>query len=48
MTKISVAREEIDPMWILCDNELTVDIVKNNEIIKNIKKTNKPIEITGI
>jgi len=35
-------------MWILCDNESTVDIDKNDEIITNIKKTNNPIEITGI
>jgi len=35
-------------MWILCDNESTIDIVKNDEIITNIKKTNNPFEITGI
>jgi hypothetical protein len=48
MTKVSIAKEEIDHMWILCDNESTVDIIKNDEIIMTIKKTNNPIEITGI
>ena len=48
ITKISRTKEEIDPMWILCDNESTVGIVKNDAIITNIKKTDNPIEITGI
>jgi hypothetical protein len=41
-------KESIDPMWILCDNESTVDIVKNKNMITNIRQTKKPIEITGI
>jgi len=48
ITKISRTKEEIDPMWILCDNESTVGIIKNDAIITNIKKTDNPIEITGI
>jgi hypothetical protein len=26
---LAVMKQEIDPMWILCNNELTVDIFKN-------------------
>jgi hypothetical protein len=49
MTKVSfLNKEEIDPMWILCDNESTVNIFKNDEILTNIKRTDKPIEITGV
>lgn len=49
MTKVSfLNKEEIHPVWILCDNESTVDIFKNDEILTNIKKTQRPIEITGI
>jgi hypothetical protein len=49
MTKVSfINEEEIDSMWILCNNESTVDIFKNDEILTNIRKTLKPIEITGI
>jgi hypothetical protein len=35
-------------MWILCSNESTVDIIKNSDIITNTRKTQKPIELTGI
>ena len=45
---LAVMKIEIDPIWILCDNESTVDIFKNDEILTNIRKTLKPIEITGI
>jgi hypothetical protein len=38
----------IDPIWILCDNESTVDIAKNKDMLMNIHKTNKPIQLIGI
>jgi hypothetical protein len=41
-------KESIDPLWILCDNESTVDIIKNRNMVTNIRSTNNPIEITGI
>jgi len=45
---LSVIKTEISPMWILCDNESTVDIFKNRNILKNIKTSNKPIRLKGI
>jgi hypothetical protein len=36
------------PMWILCDNESTVDVFKNRDILSNIRRTNKPIHLKGI
>ena len=41
-------KDEINPMWILCDNESTMDEVKNKGMETNIRNTDKPIEITGI
>jgi hypothetical protein len=41
-------KESIDPLWILCDNESTVDIIKNRNMVTDIRETNNPIEITGI
>jgi len=41
-------KESIDPLWILCDNESTVDIIKNRYMVTDIRVTNNPIEITGI
>ena len=41
-------KESINPMWILCDNKSTVDIIKNKSMVTNIRHTNNPIEITGI
>jgi hypothetical protein len=41
-------KEEIDLLWILCDNESTIDIIKNQEMITNIRKTKNPIALTGI
>ncbi len=35
-------------MWILCDNELTVDVLKNKDILTKIRKTNKPIRLKVI
>jgi hypothetical protein len=35
-------------MWILNDNESTVDVVKNKGMVTNIRTTDKPIEIMGI
>ncbi len=35
-------------MWILCDNESTVDIFKNKSILTYIRKSNKPICLKGI
>jgi hypothetical protein len=41
-------KESINPMWILCDNESMVDIIKNKNMVTNIQNPNNPIEITGI
>lgn len=41
-------KESINQIWILCDNESTVDIIKNKNMITNIRNTKKLIEITGI
>jgi hypothetical protein len=47
MTKIiMIDKQEINPMWILCDNKSTVDIIKNDDIVTNIRKTQRPIELT--
>jgi hypothetical protein len=45
---VTVIKTEISPMWILCDNESTVDIFKNKSILTYIKKSNKPICLKGI
>jgi hypothetical protein len=45
---LAVVKTDIDPMWILCDNESTVDIFKNRDILSNIRKTSKPIRLKGI
>jgi hypothetical protein len=29
-------KEAIDSMWILCDNESAVDIVKNRSMVTNV------------
>jgi hypothetical protein len=46
--KIINGRQGIDPMWILCDNESRVNIIKNKAMVTNIRNTNNPVEITGI
>jgi hypothetical protein len=43
-----VIKEQIDPMWILCDSESTVDIFKNGKMLTDIGKTRNPIRIKGI
>jgi hypothetical protein len=40
--------EEINPMWILCDNESSIDVIKNANMITNIRPPRKTIELTGI
>jgi hypothetical protein len=45
---LAVMKKEINPMWILCDNESTVDVFKNKDILSNIRRTNKPIRLKGI
>jgi hypothetical protein len=45
---MATIEQAIDPMWILCDNESTVDIVENIDMLMNTHKTNKPIQLTGI
>lgn len=32
-------KESINPMWTLCDNESTVDIIKNKNMVTNIRHT---------
>ncbi len=41
-------KEAIDPMWVLCDTESTIDIVKNPTMITNLRQAKHPIELTGI
>ncbi len=36
---LAVVKNDIDPMWILCDSESTVDIFKNRSLLVNIRKT---------
>jgi hypothetical protein len=45
---LAVMRAEINPMWILCDVESTVDIFKNKDLITNIRKSENPIKLKGI
>jgi hypothetical protein len=41
-----VSKQAINPMWILCDNESTIDVFNNSKImLKNIRKTRNPIRI---
>jgi hypothetical protein len=42
------AKQEINPMWILCNSESTVDVFKNKSILVNIRKMEKPIRLKGI
>jgi hypothetical protein len=46
--KMEKESNSVDPMWILCDNESTVDIVKNRDMIINIRQSDSPIELSGI
>ncbi len=45
---LAVVKQEIDPMWILCDSESAVDIFKNQSLLVNIRKTKRPIQLKGI
>jgi len=45
---LAVTRMTIDPMWILCDNESTVDIFQNKDMLSNIWRTTTPILLKGI
>jgi hypothetical protein len=45
---LAVLKQEIDPMWILCDSESTVDVFRNKSLLVNIRKTSKPIRLKGI
>jgi hypothetical protein len=45
---LAVAKQVINPMWILCDNESTVDVFNNKIMLRNIRKTRNPIRIKGI
>jgi hypothetical protein len=47
-TVMAASQESIDPMWLLCDNESTIDIVKNPMMITNIRPAKQTIELTGI
>jgi hypothetical protein len=40
--------QHIDPMWLLCDNESTVDIIKNKDMLTNLRRAKKQIEVSGI
>lgn len=45
---LAVVKTEINPMWILCDNESMVDVFKNKSTLRNIRKSNRPIRLKGI
>jgi hypothetical protein len=38
----------ISPYWILCDNQSSVDIIKNRSLVSNIRTTKNPIRVFGI
>jgi hypothetical protein len=40
--------DKINPMWILCDNESTIDVIKNPDLIVNVRRAKRHIELTGI
>jgi hypothetical protein len=48
MTANMNCMECINPMWILCDNESRIDVVKNKDIIVDIRKMRNPVELSGI
>jgi hypothetical protein len=50
MTQAKLLNEKcsLNPMWILCDNKSTVDIVENKNMVTNIRHTQNLINITGI
>jgi hypothetical protein len=45
---LAIMKSEINLMWILCDNESTIDIFKNKDLITNIRKSENPIKLKGI
>jgi hypothetical protein len=48
-TTLSTSTESrINPMWILCDNESTIDIFNNKDILTNIRIAEQPIKLKGI
>ncbi len=47
-TAMSVSKEKINPTWILCDNESTIDVIKMKNMSTNIRKAKRTIEVTGI
>ncbi len=44
----TMEEQHIDPMWLLCDNESTVDIIKNKDMLTNLRRAKKQIEVSGI
>ncbi len=38
-------QKDVNPMWILCDSESTVDIFRNKNILTNIRTAEKPIQL---
>jgi hypothetical protein len=48
MTANMNCMECMNQIWILCDNESTIDVVKNKDIIVDIRKTSNPVELSGI
>jgi hypothetical protein len=45
---LAVVKTEINPMWILCDNESMVDVFKNKSTLRNTRKSHRPIRLKGI
>jgi hypothetical protein len=46
--RVMNGKQGTNSMWILCDNLSTIDIIKNKNMITNIRNTNNPVEIMGI
>jgi len=44
---LAVTKREINPMWILCDNESTVDVFKNKSILTNTLEGNEEGGLLG-
>jgi hypothetical protein len=42
---VNNSHESIPPSWILLDNQSTIDIFTNNNLLKNIRKVGTPMKI---
>lgn len=44
---LAANQQEVDPMWLLCDNKSTVDVINNTKKLTDIRKARKPIQLKG-